>query len=246
MIHVPPVAEVKDYAILRAFRAAFEGRRFSHRDPRLSERMASQFFEDLAHFVASEKLRARMSAHTRAANLGTKTAGENSRRADGVFGEPAADCAAQSLAGFLVARGETSTIEIGVETKLLTKSLTKRIDRVIGDLVRQAGQFKSTGGNPITVGIVGVNFAPQYTSYERDREYPTDGKDNKHPIQEAVQAESRVASRAASAFDEFQFLRFRASNVAPYPFEWVDFAQTAKEYGALLVRISRLYDRRFP
>jgi len=53
-------------------------------------------------------------------------------------------------------------------------------------------------------------------------------------------------SRAAPSFDEFQILRFRATNIAPYPFEWRDYAQTAKEYGALLVRLSRLYDSRFP
>ena len=41
-------------------------------------------------------------------------------------------------------------------------------------------------------------------------------------------------------------LRFRATNVSPFPFEWLDYAQTAKEYGALLVRLSREYDRRFP
>ena len=31
-----------------------------------------------------------------------------------------------------------------------------------------------------------------------------------------------------------------------FPFEWVDYEQTAKEYSALLVRVSREYDRRFP
>jgi hypothetical protein len=30
-----------------------------------------------------------------------------------------------------------------------------------------------------------------------------------------------------------------------YPFEWVDHAGTAADYGAMLVRISREYDRRF-
>ena len=53
-------------------------------------------------------------------------------------------------------------------------------------------------------------------------------------------------SKAASAFDEFQVLRFRATNTTPFPFEWVDYEQTAKEYSALLVRVSREYDRRFP
>jgi len=45
---------------------------------------------------------------------------------------------------------------------------------------------------------------------------------------------------------EFQILRFRATNVAPFSFEWADLDQTSKEYGALLIRVSREYDRRFP
>ena len=54
--------------------------------------------------------------------------------------------------------------------------MIKQIDRVIGDLVRQVEQFKSTGGNPICVGLVGVNFASRYTGYEGAVEWPTDGK----------------------------------------------------------------------
>ena len=102
---------------------------------------------------------------------------------------------------------------------------------------------KGTGGCPICVGIVSV--APTYTSYEGEREWPTDGKKHKHPIQEADEAERRLVSRAAPTFDEFQILRFRATNVAPFPFEWVDWEKTSKEYGALLIRLSREYDRRF-
>ena len=85
-----------------------------------------------------------------------------------------------------------------------------------------------------------------YTSYEGEREWPTDGRKHKHPIQEAAEAERRLISRAAEEFDEFQILRFRATNVAPFPFEWAALEQTAKEYGALLIRVSREYDRRFP
>jgi len=47
-------------------------------------------------------------------------------------------------------------------------------------------------------------------------------------------------------FDEFQLLRFRATKVAPFTFEWAALEQTPKEYGALLIRGSREYDRRFP
>lgn len=145
----------------------------------------------------------------------------------------------------LVARGEIANIEIGVETKILAKAMIKQIDRVIGDLVRQVEQFKKTGGNPICVGLVGVNYAARYTGYEGTAEWPTDGRKHKHPIQEAQAAESRVLAQAAPAFDEFQVLRFRAENTEPFAFAWVDHAQTAKEYGALLIRLSREYDRRF-
>jgi hypothetical protein len=50
---------------------------------------------------------------------------------------------------------------------------------------------------------------------------------------------------AKPAFDEFLLLRFRATNVEPFPFEWVDESATSKEYSAVLVRVSREYDRRF-
>jgi hypothetical protein len=54
-----------------------------------------------------------------------------------------------------------------------------------------------------------------------------------------------LRERALPHFDEFQFLRFRATNVPPYPFEWVDLTETAKEYSAMLIRLSRAYDERF-
>jgi len=47
-------------------------------------------------------------------------------------------------------------------------------------------------------------------------------------------------------FDEFLVLPFRATNVDPFPFEWVEPETTRQEYSALLVRVSRLYDERFP
>jgi hypothetical protein len=93
---------------------------------------------------------------------------------------------------------------------------------------------------------VGLNFAPSYTSYEGNVQWPTDGHKHKHPIQEASEAERRLISRARPSFDEFQILRFKATNVSPFPFEWLDYPETAKEYGALLIRLSREYDRRFP
>jgi hypothetical protein len=38
---------------------------------------------------------------------------------------------------------------------------------------------------------------------------------------------------------------YRATNVELYPFEWVDLKATELDYGAILMRISREYTRRF-
>jgi hypothetical protein len=145
----------------------------------------------------------------------------------------------------LVARGPVATIEIGAETKILAKAMIKQIDRVINDLVNQVNQFERGGGNPICVAFVGINFAEGYVSFEGKRKWPTDGKRYKHPIQEAAQAEQRLKDKAQSAFDEFQILRFRATNAKPFPFEWVDLSRTEMEYSSVLTRLSREYDRRF-
>ena len=48
-----------------------------------------------------------------------------------------------------------------------------------------------------------------------------------------------------SEFDELLPLRYRATNFEPYPFEWVDQERTAREYAAVLTRVSRQYDKSF-
>ena len=50
---------------------------------------------------------------------------------------------------------------------------------------------------------------------------------------------------ARPSFDEFLILRFRASNQPPYAFAWLDLNATSLDYGAILTRISRGYNRRF-
>ena len=144
-----------------------------------------------------------------------------------------------------MARGPVATIEIGVETKILAKAMIKQIDRVVGDLVRQTEEFKRRGGNPICIGIVGVNFSEVYTSYEGERAFLTDGRRYKHPIQEAREAISRLEQRARPSFDESLILKFVATNTPPHPFSWVDEQKVVLEYSALLTRVSREYDRRF-
>jgi len=234
-----------NYAVLRVFRSLFEGRPYLHRDSSLGDRVASYLYEDLYNLGKSTKLRERIESRSRVLNVQNLTVGILRRRGDGTFGERVPVATAIADEGFSVARGPVATIEIGVETKILAKAMIKQIDRVIGDLIRQTEEFKKKGGQAICVGIVGVNFAQQYTSYEGERTFPTDGRKYKNPIQEAEDAISRLRQRAAPSFDEFLILRFEASNTQPHPFSWVDESQTLLEYSALLTRLSREYDRRF-
>jgi hypothetical protein len=234
------------YALLRTFRSLFEGKRYRHRVANLGDLVASQLYEDLVALGKSPALLARVQHHERVVNLRNLMTGKPGRRGDGTFGELVPAAVALTEKGMLVARGPVATIEIGAETKILAKAMIKQIDRVITDLTNQVTQFKRAGGNPICVAFIGINSAEQYVSFEGGKRWPTDGKRYKHPIQEAAQAEQRLNQRARPAFDEFQILRFRATNAKPFPFEWVDLANTEMEYSSVLTRLSREYDRRFP
>lgn len=234
-----------DYKLLSAFRGLFEGTIYKHRDSSLGDYVASCLYEDLYRLGRSTKLRSRIEQGTRVVNAQNKTVGIARRRGDGTFGELVPAAVAITAEGFVVSRGPVATIEIGAETKILAKAMIKQIDRVIGDLVRQTQEFRKHGGHPICVALVGVNYADRYTSFERDRGFPTDGREYKHPIQEAADAVRRLQQQASSHFDEFQILQFIATNQQPLPFSWVDESTTVIEYSAMLTRISREYDRRF-
>jgi hypothetical protein len=207
--------------------------------------MAKVEYEDLVAIGRSAKLASRVHAEERV--LGTKNLiqGVKSRRGDGTFGETVPGTIIVSDPGYVVARGRVATVEIGVEMKILAKALIKQIDRVIGDLQKQVAQFKRGGGDPICVGLVGVNHAPYTVSHEGERQFRTDGRQNRHPIQEAEEAERRLREMAAPFYDEFVVLRYAATNDAPYAFSWVNYNETYADYGAALVRISRKYDQRF-
>jgi hypothetical protein len=239
------VAQSTKFLLLETFADLFRGHQYNHRDSSLGDRVAACLAEDLYRLDKSALLRVRVAEGSRVTNEQNLTVGKKGRRGDGTFGEIVPVAAALTREGFHVKRGPVATVEIGTETKVLAKAMIKQIDRVIGDLVRQVEEFRRRGGNPLCVAVVGVNFAEQYTSFEGTRSFPTDGKKYKHPVQEAVDAIRRLDDRAKPAFDEFQVLRFRASNTPPFPFEWLDEARVRMEYAALLTRVSREYDRRF-
>ena len=234
-----------NYRLLDAFRGLFDGVKYEHRRSNLGDYVASFLYEDLFALGRSPKLMERVNAGRAVVNTANLTVGRHPRRGDGTFGDAVPGVAAVVVPDFAVQRGRIASIEIGAETKILAKAMIKQIDRVINDLTKQVTHFRSTNARAICVALVGVNHAPQYSSFEGQREFPTDGRKYKHPIQEAEEAEDRLVRRALPAFDEFVLLRFRATNVPPYPFEWVNEAETQVEYAAALARISREYEVRF-
>ena len=235
------------YRLLDKFRSTFEGQPYLHRQSNLGDAIARELFEDLIALggQASGTLMERVAERSRLVSLANRRRGSGGRRGDGTLGERVPSAEAVTEDGYEVARGQIAALEIGVEIKILAKAMLKQIGRLTNDLGEQAEQFRRGDGNPICVGIVGINSASQYVSFEGDRSYLTDGKKYVHPSQEAAAAERRLKANAKPHFDAFVILRFRATNLEPYPFEWVDPSGTEHDYSTALVRISRAYDERF-
>lgn len=234
-----------NYQLLEKFRSLFEGRQYRHRSSNQGDLVAAYLYEDLYAIARSQRYRERVESGLDVLNRANRRHGVRARRGDGSFGEIVPGVHPTLEKGFIVGRGPIATIEIGVEVKILAKAMIKQIDRVVTDLGKQVTHFKSKGGTPITVGIAGVNWAPNYCSIEKNTLWPTDGREYKHPIQEAAAAERHLLQRAAPEFDEFILLRFIATNEQPFDFRWKDAKATEMDYGAALARISAAYQQRF-
>lgn len=231
------------YRLLDAFRDLFQGKVFRHRVSSQGDFVAIQFFEDMYNLPnPSARYVARVNQGISVLNVQNRRQGVQARRGDGSFGEIVPNVPPITDPGYHVKRGPIATIEIGIEVKIIQKAMIRQIDRVINDLRGQVTQFKSKHGRPITIGIVGINRATQYVSYEGEKEWPTTGVGrHKHPYQEADESEARLLSLAAPHFDEFLILRFTATNSPPFPFSWVDPHKTSLDYGAVLARVSNRY-----
>jgi hypothetical protein len=228
------------YKLLAKFRDLFAGKIFRHRASTQGDQVAFQLFEDLYDIGRSQKYVTRVDQGLSVLNIQNVRHGIKARRGDGSFGEIVPNVPPTIEAGCVVKRGPIATIEIGIEVKIIQKAMIRQVDRVINDLKGQVGHFRLRGGKPITVGIVGVNRAAHYVSYEGEQKWPTTGKGrHKHPCQEAEETEARLLSLAAPHFDEFLILRFGATNEGPkYPFSWTDAKKTELDYGAILARVS--------
>jgi hypothetical protein len=247
------------YRLLNTFESLFNGKPYLHRASNQNDLVCAEFFEDLFILGRSPKLIARINNEQCVVNTGNKVHGVKARRGDGTFGELVPGEVPGQSKDYQVSRGVIAVIEIGVECKILSKAMVKQIGRVMNDMRDQVSQFRrGTGSKPITVAIVGVNHAEYATGYEGSQTWKTGwverlnaatGKMNrqyhKHPIEEAAEAIRRLDEEVRSHYDEMLVLRYKATNEAPFPFEWVDVTATQRDYAALLTKISREYEQRF-
>jgi hypothetical protein len=237
---------VSSFRLLDKFRATFEGVRYLHRSSKLGDLVALELYEDLYAIRRSAPYNARVEAHQVAINAGNLRRGVKARRGDGTFGELVPDSKIVVDPGYAVVRGHVATIEIGVEVKIMSKAMQKQQGRVASDIRDQVQHFRRKRDNPLCVAIVGINRAEKYVSYEKDKQWPTDGSaDYRHPIQEADGVEAYLRAELESLLDDLVILRYRATNYPPHLFEWVDSTATSNDYGAMLTRLARDYDGRF-
>lgn len=234
--------------LITRFGQAFQGQIYRHRSSTVGDRLGLYVFEDLHELNRSPKLVGRIASGEIVANMTNRVTGKPSRRGDGTLGERLVSVEAIEESGFNVYRGPTANIHVGVEVKILATAMIKQIDRVIGDLQKQAAHFRSVTPDAISLGIVGVNMAATYRSYEGNRTYDKPGSTGLAPASEAAEAIRRLrdgSSGALGAYDELLILEFVAPNQEPFPFAWANATHTANAYAAVLQRLSRLYEQRF-
>jgi len=233
-----------EFQLLAEFQSLFKGRPYKHRSSTHGDWIAQFVFEDLYRLGHSQNLIERIGKHKSVLNASNRAHGVKHRRGDGSFGTLIPGDSALADPGFVVGRGPIANIEIGIEVKVLAKAMIKQIDRVKNDLRKQVIEFRRSDQRAVTAAVVGVNHAAVYRSFEGEREFTTEGRKYKHPVSEAAAAITHI-EQLRPDYDELLILRFRATNLDPYPFDWVDAETTRKDYAALLVRLSRHYDQRF-
>jgi hypothetical protein len=234
---------VADFKLLAKFEQTFRDGPYLHRNSQLGNRIADFLFDDLYGLEPSSRFRDDVDSGRIALNPKGVSPGLKARRGDGSFGPIVPGYAPRAYPGHVIPVAPTAEVDIGAEVKVLAKAMIKQIDRVVSDLCGQGRHFKTKSPDAVSVGIVGINVADHYVSFEGARRYPT-GEYGPHPYHEAPEAERRLLTSADVCLDELLILPFKATNDPPFPFEWARPRQTQDAYASLLVRLLRAYGRR--
>lgn len=230
-----------EYRLLQQFEETFRRGPYLHRNSQLGNRIADRLYDDL--YLLSDHSRLRTDVDLGRAVLNPKgiSPGLRARRGDGSFGPIVPGHSPRPQHDSPVPVGPTAQVKLGAEVKILAKAMIKQIDRVSSDLCAQSRHFRTKSSHAVTVGVVGINLANHYVSYEGSRKYAT-GEYGPHPVQEAPEAERRLWSHAEPCYDEFLVLPFVATNEPPFEFRWWDSSRTRDQYSSMLVRVLDRYE----
>lgn len=239
-----PGHDRKKFTLLLAFERLFKGTLYRHRVSTLGNTVASHLYEDLRNHGGSPKFNERVSEGRCVVNVSGSTRGVRTRRGDGTFGTAVPGSDSIQARGFSVLQAMVALTQIGAEFKVVATAHLKQIDRVITDLTGSASSLREKSASAITVGFAAVNYSEQWTGVEGTRSFPVSRKPAR-ALQESEETSRRLLHLAAPAFDEFLLLKFTATNQDLFPFTWVNPLGTAADYGAPLVRVADLYQKRF-
>lgn len=234
----------KVFRLLSAFEGLFRGTLYQHRKSTLGNAVASNLYEDLRTHGGSRKFNERVSEGRCVVNVAGSTRGVRARRGDGTFGATVPGSEATQAEGFAVLQGMVALTQIGAEFKIIATAHLKQIDRVTNDLTGSASSLREKSNSAITVGFAAVNYSERWTGIEGSRSFPVSRKPPR-ALQESEETSRRLVHLAAPSYDEFLLLKFSATNQDPFPFSWVNPPGAAADYGAVLVRVADLYEKRF-
>ncbi|HVL53733.1 MAG TPA: hypothetical protein VM344_05680 [Vitreimonas sp.] len=236
---------MSDFRLLAKFEETFRQGPYLHRNSQLGNRIADFLFDDLYLLDPTSRFHLDVDAGRIALNPKGVSPGLRARRGDGSFGPVVPGYTPLPYIGHVIPVSPTAEVDLGAEVKILAKAMIKQIDRVISDLCGQSREFKTKSPDALTIGLIGLNVADRYVSFEGARRYPT-GDYGPHPYQEAPEAERRLLASAEPCYQEFLILPFRASNDPPFQFDWARERETRDRYGAMLTRLLRSYERGRP
>ncbi len=231
------------------FKALFDKRAYLHRRPGNGDTVAFGLIEDLVASKLSTALFREASRGTSGIASGNARHGITVRRGDGTFGRFVPGTRAYEIEGSVLKKGMVSTVDIGIEVKILNKAMIKQVHDRIAGLQQQAEYFKrgkdrQPEGNPVTIAVIGVNHASYTVGYEGERTYRTDGKKERHPCDEGDETVRRLKREVAPHYDEVIIIPYEATNEDPFPFRFKDETALYHEWDLMLSRVSAEYNKR--
>ena len=233
------------YRLLHSFQEIFSGTPYRHRNSQLTDCVALDYFEDYRRTTNRPAIQERLDSGSSVVGSRPPLTGGMNHGGLRYIGEKTPGINPTRMPERSVMTGRTANVEIVFEIKILAKSMNKQVNRVINDFGNRQAKLKKAYPDVIFIGAVGVNFASAYVSYEGARTYHTNGKERRHPSQEATSVKNKLLDGLSDVLDELLIICFTAENVSPYNFDFLGLDRTEEELAGIIARTARDHEKRF-